>query len=144
MLTGKTNMKKRIGWVAIALCVLAVAQARALTDAEKCEAAKNKIAGKYAFCRQKAEAKAIKTGSTPDYSKCDSKYATKWLNADTSGGGMCPTSGDQTTMQSCITAHTAKVAAALNGGTCANGGLPASGQTTATSFTSRRALAVRT
>jgi tRNA-binding protein len=33
------------------------------------------IAGKYAFCRQKVEAKAIKTGDPADYSKCDASYS---------------------------------------------------------------------
>ena len=47
---------------------------------------------------------------------------------------MCPTIGDQAAMQSCITAHTNRVAAALsNTGTCEPPvtGLPATGQTTA-------------
>ena len=33
------------------------------TDAEKCEAAKLKEAGKYALCRMKAESKAVAEGS---------------------------------------------------------------------------------
>src|SRR5262245_2055141 len=103
----------------------------AASEAEKCEAAKNKAAGKYAFCRQKAEAKAIKTGDPVDYSKCDTNYSTKWASAE--GGGMCPTTGDQAAMQSCITAHTNRVAAALNNtGTCEPPPtFPATGQTTA-------------
>ena len=90
------------------------AGAQAASDAEKCAAAKNKVAGKYAFCRQKAEAKAIKTGDPVDYTKCNASYGTKWGSAETSGAGMCPTMGDQTEMQTCITAHTNRVAAALN------------------------------
>jgi hypothetical protein len=103
------------------------------TDAEKCEAAKNKIAGKHAFCRQKAEAKSIKTGDPVDYSKCNTRYGIKWARAEAAGGGTCPTSGDQAAMESCITAHTGRVAAALsNTGACeAPTGLPATGQTTA-------------
>jgi hypothetical protein len=53
----------------MALMMLATAQARALSPADKCEAAKNKAAGKHAFCRQKAEAKAITTGNPADYSR---------------------------------------------------------------------------
>jgi len=48
----------------------AVPAAAVLSDADKCEAAKNKEAGKSAFCRQKAEATAIKKGTAPDYTKC--------------------------------------------------------------------------
>jgi hypothetical protein len=91
--------------------------AAALSPADKCEAAKNKVAGKYAFCRQKAEAKAIKTGDPVDYSTCDEKYSDKWTQAEaTAGMGVCPTEGDETAMQSFITQHTDDVAAALNGG----------------------------
>ena len=117
----------------VATLLLAGPPVQAVSDADKCEAAKNKVAGKYAFCRQKAEAKAIKTGDPVDYTKCDASYGTKWASAETNGGGMCPTMGDQAAMQSCITAHTNRVAAALNNtGECEPvTGLPASGQTTA-------------
>ncbi len=66
----------------------------ALDPAAKCEAAKNKEAGKYAFCRQSAEAKAIKKGEAPDYSKCDAKFSDKWGKADAKGGAACPTTAD--------------------------------------------------
>jgi len=45
---------------------LATPPAWALSPADKCEAAKNKVAGQYAFCRQEAEAKAIRTGNQAD------------------------------------------------------------------------------
>ena len=123
-------MRSRASFAVVTALVLVAVQAQALSDADKCEAAKNKIAGKYAFCRQKAEAKAIKTGMPPDFSKCDPKFSQKWMDAETNGGGMCPTNGDETVMQSCITAHADQVAAALNGGgTCGSGGLPETGQT---------------
>ena len=97
--------------------------------ADKCEAAKNKIAGKYAFCRAKAEAKAIKTATLPDFTKCDPKFSQKWMAAETAAGGMCPTQGDEPALQSCVAAHTTAVAAALmSGGTCGSGGLPETGQ----------------
>ena len=76
----------------------------AASPAEKCEAAKNKVAGKYAFCRQKAQAKAIKSGNPVDYSTCDTKFGEKWASAETDGGGMCPTSGDVTDVQDQVTA----------------------------------------
>lgn len=121
-------------WTAVAAAlVLAGTQARALSDADKCEAAKNKIAGKYAFCREKAEAKAIRKGGAPDYTKCDAKFSQKWADAEAQGGGMCPTTGDQAAMQSCITTATNQWAAALSGGpSCGGvggGGLPETGQT---------------
>ncbi|MGH7788796.1 MAG: DUF1566 domain-containing protein [Candidatus Binatia bacterium] len=122
---------RRREWLALlATLVLVAAPVHAISDADKCEAAKNKIAGKYAFCRQKAEAKAIKKGMVPDFSQCDAKFGPKWIDAETTGGGMCPTNGDQSATQSCITAHANEVAAALmSGGTCGSGGLPRTGQT---------------
>ena len=100
------------------LCLLALlwaVPAAALSDADKCEAAKNKEAGKYAFCRQKAEATAIKKGLPPNYTKCDSKLTDKWGKAETKGGGMCPTNGDLANMQARITTDADAIAACLNG-----------------------------
>ena len=55
-------------WITIGAIVLIWAgPALAVTDAQKCEAAKLKVAGKYNFCRLKAEAKAVKTGNPVDY-----------------------------------------------------------------------------
>jgi hypothetical protein len=100
------------------LFMLLASPGHAISDADKCEAAKNKIAGKYAFCRQKAEAKAIRSGSQPDYAACDAKYGLKWGIAESNAGGQCPTNGDAGAIQACITAHTDDIAAALNGAPC--------------------------
>ena len=97
-----TNKTKQAAWLLLVL-LLTGTGSQAASDADKCAAAKNKIAGKYAFCRQQAEAKAP---------------------------GMCPTNGDATPIQACITAHTNDIAGALNGGTCSTPRFPASGQTT--------------
>ena len=107
------------------------------TTEEKCEAAKNQEAGKYAFCRAKAEAKAIKKGVAPDYSKCDTKLLDKWAKAEAKAiakGTACIDAVTDTAIQSFVTGHTDAVAAALGGGTlpeCGAGAFPASGQTTA-------------
>lgn len=87
-----------------------------LTDADKCEAAKLKVAGKYGFCRLKAAAKAVKVGGSPDYGQCDAKYLEKWTLAETDGAGQCPTDGDATAVQSFVVLHTADLSSALGGG----------------------------
>lgn len=51
---------------ALAAAALLAMPALGLTAAEKCEAGKLKEGGKYAFCRMKAEAKAVKTGQPLD------------------------------------------------------------------------------
>jgi Protein of unknown function (DUF1566) len=103
----------------VSMCILVLitwgTTAAAISDADKCEAAKNKIAGKYAFCRQKAEAKAIKTGAPVDYSKCDTNFGGKWATAETRGGGMCPTRGDQSGIQNQVTAAADSIALKLTG-----------------------------
>lgn len=105
-------------WSTLALTVLLAAQsASALTPAEKCEADKLKRAGKYSFCRLKAEAKAIKQGSPPDYTLCDLKLGPKWTAAESAAAGQCPTNGDLASMTARITGDTGDITACLNG-TC--------------------------
>ncbi len=105
-------------WVTVLIAAVATlwaGAATALTPADKCESTKLKVAGKYGFCRLKAESKAVKIGGAPDYSKCDLKYSGKWSSTETSGAGQCP-NGDETPIQAFITQHSDDLAAALNGG----------------------------
>ena len=91
-----------------------------VTPEDNCEAAKNQEAGKYAFCRAKAEAKAIKKGVAPDYSKCDTKLLDKWAKAEAKAiakGTACIDAVTDTAIQSFVSAHTDAVATALDGGT---------------------------
>ena len=125
-------MRQVIRGTLLAATLVLACEASGLTPAEKCESAKLKEAGKYGFCRLKAEAKAIKTGSPPDYSKCDEKYVFKWPTIESAGGGMCPSNGDQTALASFVAQHTDDVSAALAGGPlpeCLRPTLP-TGQTT--------------
>ncbi len=87
----------------------------AVGPADQCEAAKLKIAGRYGACRTKAEARAVKTGATVDYSQCDSRYTRTWGRAEAAGGGSCPTSGDEARIQSQVAADTARLGLALSG-----------------------------
>jgi len=84
-------MKKKFT-TAISAAVVLVASAAlaAPSTAEKCEASKNKAAGAYYACRERAAATAITKGGGPDFSKCTSKFGEKWDGAETAGAGMCP------------------------------------------------------
>jgi hypothetical protein len=109
---------------ATAIAVLGTTAAYAVSPVDKCEAAKLKIAGKYDFCRLKAEATAAKTGGTPDFSKCDAAFSAKWMSAETAGAGMCPTTGDAASIQTRITTDTSDLGMSLSGGSvsvCGNG-----------------------
>jgi len=101
------------------VCALFVSTAGALTPEDKCEFKKNKIAGKYSFCRQKAEAKAIKKETAPDFSKCDEKLLKKWAKEEEKAAKKDTTCIDSVSgadIQSFVTEHSDAVAAALDGG----------------------------
>ncbi len=99
--------------------------AAAVEPAVKCEAGKLKEAGKYGFCRLKANSKAVKKGEVADYTKCTDKFPLKFNALETkAGASVCPSEGDGTSMETRITTDTAEIAALLSGGTvteCGNG-----------------------
>ena len=107
----------RMGLTSVAIILLLTGTALPETDAERCEAAKLKIAAKYSLCRLKEESNAVKRGMTPIPGKCDFKYTSKWAHAEFQAGGQCPTTGDEATVQSFITDHTDALAGYLSGGT---------------------------
>lgn len=65
---------------------LATTAHAAPTAEQKCQASKNQAAGKYAFCRQKAEKKLVLTGDVSKYNvllaTCDAKLDEAWLKAE--------------------------------------------------------------
>ncbi len=81
------------------------------TAAEKCESAKNKAAGKYALCRGKAEAKAIRKGTAPEYTKCDSKLDKRWTKAELKAA--CLDTVSAAAIRDFVTAGTDTIATAL-------------------------------
>jgi hypothetical protein len=89
--------------------------------ADRCAAAKLKVAGKYELCRLKEESKVAKIGGTPDFSACDASYSLQWGHAEMNGGGICPSNGDQATIQTFITEHNDALETALNGGALPEG-----------------------
>lgn len=68
-------------------------------DAIKCESKKNMEAAKYAQCLLKQQAKAVKKGTAPDFSKCDAKLQKKWGKIEEKAEGACPSQGDQAPIQ---------------------------------------------
>src|SRR5262245_35094383 len=109
--------------IALTSALLVAVPAPAATPAQSCQANKNKPAGTYDYCRQKAEAKYATTGDgaarTAALQKCLDKYAAKWLLLETKAakaGGACPSVGDEVTVQGLIDAHTTGIATALAGG----------------------------
>jgi hypothetical protein len=116
--------------VATALALLSGGTARAgLTPEQKCQSGKDKAAGKYANCRQKAEAKLVTTGDTAKYnlaiSKCETQFADKWAMLETARNASCLDAPlTQAQFKAVIDGDSANITTALGGGGlvwCGNG-----------------------
>ena len=68
--------------IAASALLLGAAPAHALGDAAKCKAFKLKVAGGYAECLLKEDAKEAKTGRPADYTRCERKITIKYARAD--------------------------------------------------------------
>jgi hypothetical protein len=86
-----------LGFVAAVFWVLPAFAAP--TDAQKCEAAKLRAAGKKASCEAKVLAK-LALGREADVAKCDAAFAAAFAKAEEKGG--CGTTGDSGTVASRI------------------------------------------
>jgi hypothetical protein len=101
----------------IALSLLLAAPLGAATPEESCEIAKNKAAGAYGACRQKAEASAIQKGTTPTYGKCADKFRKSWDKAEAKAakrGAACVDGLASADLETIVTEHSTLVAALLS------------------------------
>lgn len=107
------------------IIVLFVTATHAATPAEKCEMNKLTQSARYSMCRLKADAKAVKKGLPPDYTKCEEIFAKKWSVIEAKpGAAECPSRGDESSMNARVTGDAAEIATLLAGGTvseCGNG-----------------------
>jgi hypothetical protein len=112
-------MKKTIISTAVAVTMLLAGSARAATPAASCESGKNKEAGKYVACRQKAESKFAVRGDAAARALalelCGAKYDLSWPTIESAAGGTCPSTGDQAAIQQYLDTASADVASALSG-----------------------------
>jgi len=95
------------------------AQARP-TPQQKCAAGKNTTAGKYAACRESAEAKLAAGGDPSKYTaaldKCESTFSTGWQKLEAkalAASASCP--ADDTVIKAQTNAYTVRVAAQVSG-----------------------------
>ena len=143
IMTGTRGLAVALATACLALLPAAAAFA-GLTPAAKCEALKNKEAGKYAFCLQKAEMKLIKTAGVCSVAgtlcyrdsecpsgetcskdltkynaaidKCEQKFSDHWTKWEEKAGGACPTTDDEASTQAYLADHSGRVADYLVGG----------------------------
>ncbi len=114
-------------WTTTAAAVMLLAgTALAATPAEKCESDKNKEAGKYVECLQRAEAKFALTENGAArgraIQKCADKYRAKWPAIESRADGACPITGDGFPIAQHLDIASADVARAVAGGVLARGG----------------------
>jgi hypothetical protein len=94
------------------------------TPPQKCEAGKNNAAGKYTACRQTANKAFVLNNDATTYdtaiTKCQTTLSKQWGNLETAAANAksaCPTTGDESTVQSTITDFTSCLSGNLAGGT---------------------------
>ncbi|MFT4572377.1 MAG: hypothetical protein ACI91F_003278, partial [Candidatus Binatia bacterium] len=93
------NTQMKVIATALAAFFLTATAAQAADPVVKCESGKLKESSKYAACRLKADAKAVKKGEVADYEKCEAKFGVKWAKLEAKAGSMvCPSEGDQVSM----------------------------------------------
>jgi len=92
----------------------------AVSDSQKCHAAKLKHAGKFYQCRVKARAKFVTKGDSEKLgsalAKCTATLAKKVAKADAKWASACPTSGDFVHLRNSLSADTTNLATTLSGG----------------------------
>ncbi len=93
---------------ALVVMLLAATEAATAVDARtRCQADKNKHAGKYLACRLKIVAAGLRSGEANDFSMCDARFAAAWRKVEEKAGGGCPTQGDvdvlRRTLERCTT-----------------------------------------
>jgi hypothetical protein len=114
------SILQKTALVVAALLLGATAAGAGTTPAHQCRAAKNKVAGKYAACRQSAEAALATSGDTTKYDaavgKCAASFTSAWRKAEDKAAGACrdgaPTAA---AFQAAIEYATTNVAHALDG-----------------------------
>src|SRR5262245_16983172 len=85
----------------------------------KCQSDKNRAAGSYDYCRQKAEAEFAtmdnELARTVAFQRCQDKYDPKWASIERKAAGACPSAGDQAAVRGAIDEATTNLATVLAG-----------------------------
>jgi hypothetical protein len=115
---------KKLGAATLAALSIWAAHAHGATPEQRCQAGKNRAAGKYAFCRQNAESNLARSGDVTQYATaialCETKLMNRWQaqeNAAARAGAACPDVPlTRAEYKNVIDGHTDNIANALGGG----------------------------
>ena len=111
-------------WLLAALTTITLTSraTAASTPDQICQAAKNMAAGKYGACRQTAEARYATSldgaKRTADLIKCQTKLEKAWVASEAKAvahGGLCPTTGDLSSLQLAVDMYSGVLATSLGG-----------------------------
>jgi hypothetical protein len=111
-------------WLLAALTTISLSSraTAASTPAKTCQAAQNIAAGKYGACRQTAEAKYATSldgaKRDADLVKCQTKLQRAWAASEAKAaakGGVCPSAGDLSSVQSAVDLYSGVLATSLGG-----------------------------
>lgn len=108
----------RTGALAIGIAVLTGSGTAALSPEDRCQTAQHKAAAKYAACRHKAEAKAVKKGIAPVLAACDTKLAKLWSRLRAKAektGATCRYDRDESEIGAVVAADVARRVVAFDG-----------------------------
>ena len=113
----------RISNLAVAIVTAAMALSAtpgnaAMTPEVKCEVGQLKATASYASCRLKTEAKALSDMVTPDFTRCEEKFNTKFPKYEENAGPLvCLSEGDLGEVRGLSDDYESQVALILGGGT---------------------------
>lgn len=110
MSIGRTSLA-----IVAALASLTVSAPALASPETRCEASKNRIAGAYYACRQKAEAASVLKGDAVDFSRCDEKFSEKWDRAEEAGADACPDDVATEEMRTFVAGQSSVAAAVVAG-----------------------------
>ena len=113
-------MTRTTTWTFALFLAFTTSAGAAVTNAQKCEADKEKAAGNYADCVFSKERKHTKKPDPlkliDDLAKCDDKLSIAYTKAEAKYGAECPTSGDFALVRDSLQAQASRAAEFLAGG----------------------------
>ena len=109
--------RRTISLITTTFLLTTMAATAAADPAETCEIQKRKAVAKYTACRYKADAKAAKKGTAPDYGRCIYQLETYFDRAEVrAGDGVCKSEDDVAQVMAEVDGSIGDIYSGLGGG----------------------------